>query len=279
MKRANNSHMLATLILCAGLLSACGQKKTQQEPREEQVSSELAGNDKDEHGCIGSAGYTWSDVQQNCIRLFESGVRLEAANGKSSAYLVFSPDSLKAELFFSTGEPSEVLDRRSLPTGGYAWNVEDDDTKNVRFADGVWTISQRQTEIYRQDKSEADNTLGAVQTLTYEGLLPCADCPGIRYDLTIRSREHSGDGTFSLSQTYLEAEDGKDATFITNGKRLALKGMPGNDNATIWQLVSDNGDEVMNFLCENDSTITLIGDDFKKAESELNYSLKLIDKK
>ena len=146
------------------------------------------------------------------------------------------------------------------------------------MVDGVWTISQRQTEIYRQDKAEADNSLGAMQTLTYEGLLPCADCPGIRYDLTIRSRKHSGDGTFSLSQTYLEAEDGKDATFVTNGKRLTLKGMPGDDNATIWQLVSDNGDEVMNFLCENDSTLTLLGDDFTKAESDLNYSLKLVKK-
>ena len=53
--------------------------------------------------------------------------------------------------------------------------------------------------------------------------------------------------------------------------------MPGNDNATIWQLVSDNGDEVMNFLCENDSTLTLLGDDFTKAESDLNYSLKLVN--
>lgn len=269
--------MLAAFILCTGLLSACGQKKAQQEPQSENESAEMVGNDKDEHGCIASAGYTWSEVQQNCIRLFESGTRLEATDGKSSAYLVFSPDSLKAELFFSTGAPSEVLDRRSLPAGGYAWNVEDDDTKNVRMVDGVWTISQRQTEIYRQDKAEADNSLGAMQTLTYEGLLPCADCPGIRYDLTIRSREHSGDGTFSLSQTYLEAEDGKDATFVTNGKRLTLKGMPGNDNATIWQLISDNGDEVMNFLCENDSTLTLLGDDFTKAESDLNYSLKLVN--
>ena len=278
MKRANNRPMLAAFILCAGLLSACGQKKTQQELQEEQVTAELVGNDKDEHVCIGSAGYTWSEVQQNCIRLFESGIRLEAIDGKSSAYLVFSPDSLKAELFFSTGEPSEVLDRRSLPAGGYAWNVEDDDTKNVRSIDGVWTISQRGTEIYRQNKTEADSSLGAVQTLTYEGLLPCADCPGIRYDLTIRSREHSGDGTFTLSQTYLEAEDGKDVTFVTNGKRLTLKGIPGDDNATVWQLVSDNGDEVMNFLCENDSTLTLLGDDFTKAESELNYSLKLAKK-
>lgn len=29
------------------------------------------GGDRDEHGCIGSAGYVWCEVQQDCIRLFE----------------------------------------------------------------------------------------------------------------------------------------------------------------------------------------------------------------
>ena len=38
----------------------------------------------------------------------------------------------------------------SLPSGGYAWNVEDDDTKNVRLIDGLWTISQRDKLIYTQ---------------------------------------------------------------------------------------------------------------------------------
>ncbi len=139
MKKTNNKYILAILILCAGLFSACGQKK-------------MVGNDKDEHGCIASAGYTWSEVQQNCIRLFESGIRLEATDGKSSVYLVFSPDSMKTELFFSNGASNEILDRRSLPAGGYAWNIEDDNTKNVRRIDGVWTISQRGKEIYRQSR-------------------------------------------------------------------------------------------------------------------------------
>lgn len=31
------------------------------------------GGDRDEHGCIGSAGYVWCEVQKDCIRLFERG--------------------------------------------------------------------------------------------------------------------------------------------------------------------------------------------------------------
>lgn len=109
------------------------------------------GGDQDEHGCKGSAGYVWSEVQKDCIRVFEKGIRTEAVDGNNaSAFIVFSPDSTRAELFFSDGQPNEILERRSLPSGGYAWNVEDDDTKNVRLDKGVWTISQRGNLIYTQ---------------------------------------------------------------------------------------------------------------------------------
>ncbi|XLQ20764.1 MAG: hypothetical protein ACKUBY_03755 [Candidatus Moraniibacteriota bacterium] len=32
---------------------------------------QMVGNDKDEHGCIGSAGYSWSEEKQECIRPWE----------------------------------------------------------------------------------------------------------------------------------------------------------------------------------------------------------------
>ena len=34
------------------------------------------GADKDAHGCIGSAGYTYSVVRKDCIRLWEEGTAL-----------------------------------------------------------------------------------------------------------------------------------------------------------------------------------------------------------
>lgn len=109
------------------------------------------GGDRDEHGCIASAGYVWCEVQKDCIRLFEKGIRTEAVDGNNaSAFIVFSPDSIRAELFFSNGQANEILERRGLPSGGYVWNVEDDDTKNVRQVDGLWAISQRGNLIYAQ---------------------------------------------------------------------------------------------------------------------------------
>ena len=31
----------------------------------------LIGGDKDSHGCIGSAGYTWCEAKQKCLRSWE----------------------------------------------------------------------------------------------------------------------------------------------------------------------------------------------------------------
>ena len=42
-------------------------------------------------------------------------------------------------VFLGGGVSNEILDRRGLPAGGYAWNVEDDDEKTY-----VWkTVSGR----------------------------------------------------------------------------------------------------------------------------------------
>lgn len=32
---------------------------------------QLVGNDSDEHGCKGSAGYSWCDAKQKCLRVWE----------------------------------------------------------------------------------------------------------------------------------------------------------------------------------------------------------------
>lgn len=135
------------------MLVSCGgsrEKKVEAEDSAEKTA--VVGNDKDEHGCITSAGYTWCEVQRDCIRLWEKGIRMTSvADAQRTLFLVFSPDSTQVELFFSEeGVPNEILDRRGLPSGGYAWNVEDDDTKNVHQENGEWTVSRRGRVIYKQ---------------------------------------------------------------------------------------------------------------------------------
>lgn len=62
----------------------------------------LVGNDRDEHGCIGSAGYTWSYALHDCVRLWEVGTRFES--GPEVVYLVYSTDSTFAEIFPEKGK-------------------------------------------------------------------------------------------------------------------------------------------------------------------------------
>jgi len=40
-------------------------------PTLETTPNEVVGNDRDEHGCIGSAGYTWCEVKKKCLRTWE----------------------------------------------------------------------------------------------------------------------------------------------------------------------------------------------------------------
>lgn len=117
-------------------------------------TTQLIGGEKDAHGCNAAAGFTWSEVRQDCIRLFEAGVRLNSATDSTattSAFIVFSADSAKVEVFLPNEDIHPVLYRRVLPAGGYAWNIEDDDTKNVRMVDGKWVIEQRMQTLYVQE--------------------------------------------------------------------------------------------------------------------------------
>lgn len=74
------------------LLTGCGHS----------TLGRLVGSDRDEHGCIGSAGYTWSYALHDCVRLWEAGIRFDA--GPQSVFLVFSTDSTFAEIFPQDGE-------------------------------------------------------------------------------------------------------------------------------------------------------------------------------
>ncbi len=210
------------------------------------------------------------------LKLFREGIRAEAVDGTPRAvYVLFGRDSLTADLYVPGAESKETLERRTLPGGGYVWNVEDDDTKNLRCSDGNWTISQRGKLLYKQQQSDNDNALGTWEEEHFEGLLPAADCPGVRWQLYVRHRKHSGDGRFLLRLTYLEAENGKNATYTYIGERSTQRGMPADDNAVVWQLVADRSGKTSNFFYDSQKQeLTLLNQNFEKLES--SYTLKRV---
>lgn len=124
--------------------------------------------------------------------------------------------------------------------------------------------------------AQTSGEAGELVESSYEGILPAADCPGIRYSLTVRSAKHSGDGRFTLELTYLEAEDGKDVTYTIEGDRLTQRGTPDDNDAVVWQLVPDDASNGRyNLLCEDGGErLTLLDADFRRIDSDLNYTLE-----
>ena len=120
-----------------------------------------------------------------------------------------------------------------------------------------------------------DSTLGDLQTYTYEGVLPGADVSGINYLLTLQETGEDSLGTYNLTTTYLGVNNGQDQVFTDSGTVVTIIGIPNDSTAIIYQLVSAApGHEKTNFVAEGDSALTMVGKDFKKAISKLNYTLK-----
>ena len=97
---------------------------------------------------------------------------------------------------------------------------------------------------------------------SFTGTLPCADCPGMKYQL-----EFLEDGSYKLRTTYLEKGPDK--------KGLSV------DDAGAWQLVSynkrvtlrDEKNGTMTFLIKNPSTLRLVDAKGDEMKSKLNYDL------
>lgn len=84
----------------------------------------VLGGDKDAHGCIGSAGYTYSQIKKNCVRTFEEKIKLKevATNGDYIAAVIFSKDKKKAEVFVKDAEGGSVILTR--PGKAKAWKKD-----------------------------------------------------------------------------------------------------------------------------------------------------------
>ncbi|KMQ68851.1 hypothetical protein ACM39_06080 [Chryseobacterium sp. FH2] len=81
------------------------------------VFAQKVGGDRDVHGCIGSAGYTYSQIKNDCVRVFEQKIKLNEVNSDKSytsmTAVIFSKNMKKAEIFIPDGNAkSIILDRQ-----------------------------------------------------------------------------------------------------------------------------------------------------------------------
>lgn len=110
-----NTIALLVVLLAFG---SCKLKDSPEAIQEEKanaaVKDSTAVNDKDENGCLASAGYIWSKVNKECVKVF-SGLQLnpiaqpDNADETLSAYVLFSQDLKEAEVFLPNETNTIVL--------------------------------------------------------------------------------------------------------------------------------------------------------------------------
>jgi hypothetical protein len=109
---------LIAVIFCA---ISCAKKQEEVKEAESVVVSDTlkapaVGAGEDLHGCKSSAGYTWSELEKECIRIFEKGTRLTPVKSETGeilmpAFVIFKGD--KAEVFMQTEKAPIVMERKS----------------------------------------------------------------------------------------------------------------------------------------------------------------------
>lgn len=102
-------------------------------------SGQITGNDRDEHGCIPSAGYQWSTLKQACIRPFDLSRRMKDLNHTAlTGFMLFSDDNKQVEIFAADFKPAVVL-------SGVSENVyatTDQQYKLEKDANGKWVLNK-----------------------------------------------------------------------------------------------------------------------------------------
>ncbi|WP_230036230.1 hypothetical protein [Chryseobacterium sp. Bi04] len=107
----------------------------------------VLGGDRDAHGCIGSAGYTYSQIKKDCIRTFEEKIKLKevSSDGGYIAAVIFSKDKKKAEVFVKDVEAGSII----LTRAGKAKAWKKDGYVLVPFKKSGYQLKKDNVVIYQ----------------------------------------------------------------------------------------------------------------------------------
>lgn len=99
----------------------------------------MTGADRDAHGCIGSAGYVWSSLKNECIRSFELADYVEVKDGSATFKegIAFSEDKNQAELFSTQG--TFILTKNKK--GDFEGKKQDGSSIILSFQDSTWKVN------------------------------------------------------------------------------------------------------------------------------------------
>lgn len=119
-----------------------------------------------------------------------------------------------------------------------------------------------------------DPALGALQTKTFEGVLPTQDGNGLRYTLTVKIQEKSEAGNYEMLKTYIKGNEGKDLTYVSRGTVKVIHGTEADKSATVWELTPEKNKEISYYQVESDKVI-MLSQSMKKTPDWEKYVLSL----
>jgi hypothetical protein len=138
---------------------ACQTQQNQNEKADSTAVDDvpMVGGDQDKHGCKGSAGYTWSTVKNNCIRVFEEGIRLNpldsTLNQTVSAFVVFANEANEnegeSELFLPTLTDSSLILKPLKDNGAGSWS---NGTYLLTQWKGMYTLAENKKTLYQGNR-------------------------------------------------------------------------------------------------------------------------------
>lgn len=108
---------------------------------------------------------------------------------------------------------------------------------------------------------------------TFEGVLPCADCEGIKTELTLyQDAANSENNNYTLKETYLGNQTG-DTSFNSTGKWDILRGIKGSADAIVYFLNYDEPEESRYFLKKSEDSLLMLDKEQQIIVSPLHYEL------
>ena len=136
------------LLIISSLLFGCQSNKTSSIVGDADSIKTVGGN-TDKNGCLVSAGYTWSQLKNQCIRPFEDAISLDILNStntyQTGAFILVDSLQKKAEIFVSDEDESILLDHSNdtLYSNGKF---------NLTLENFCWTLSLKNVKLYQERK-------------------------------------------------------------------------------------------------------------------------------
>ena len=124
--------------------------------------------------------------------------------------------------------------------------------------------------------TETPAPVGKALVGRYAGTVVCADCPGIRTELSLfEDGRDPFRKTYLLRETYLETRQG-DKTVTSRGNWTVLRGSAADSDATVYELTPDGSTASRHFMQADQGTLRMLGGDLDELPPSLPQTLKRV---